>query len=153
MSAADRLAALGLVLPPPPKPVGRFTPAVRTGNLAFLSGLAPLDAEGKQITGKVGQDFTAEQAHDLARNVGLNLLSVMDSELGGLDRIKRIVKVLGLVNAVPDFTRHPFVIDGCSNLFAEVFPDMGPHARTSFGAGSLPANIPVEIEAVVELAD
>lgn len=150
MSAASRLAELGLVLPPPPKPVGRFTPAVRSGNLIFLSGLAPLDANGNPITGKVGQDFTAEEAQDFARTVGLNLLSVMQAELGSLESVTRIVKVLGLVNATPDFTRHPFVIDGCSNLFAEVFPHIGPHARTSFGAGSLPSNIPVEIEAVIE---
>lgn len=150
-NAASRLAELGLVLPPPPKPIGRFTPAVRSGNLIFLSGLAPLDAAGNPITGKVGQDYTAEEAQGFARIVGLNLLSVMQAELGSLDAVSRIVKVLGLVNATPDFTRHPFVIDGCSNLFAEVFPAMGPHARTSFGAGSLPNNIPVEVEAVIEV--
>ena len=150
--ASERLAELGLALPPPPPPVGRFTPAVRTGNLMFLSGLAPLNAEGQPITGKVGQDYTAEEAHGLARIVGLNLLAVMQAELGDLDRVARIVKVLGLVNATPDFTRHPHVIDGCSILFSEVFPHLGAHARTSFGAGSLPSNIPVEIEAVIEFS-
>jgi len=153
MSAtASRLAALGIILPPAPPPVARFVPAVRAGNLLFLSGLAPGDQDGKPITGKVGLDYTAEEAQGFARLVGLNLLAVMQAELGDLDRVVRIVKVLGLVNATSDFIRHPFVIDGCSNLFAEVFPDMPGHARTSMGAGSLPNNIPVEIEAVVMVA-
>ncbi|MGV8855967.1 MAG: RidA family protein [Devosia sp.] len=146
-----RLIELGIVLPPAPKPIGLFTPSVRSGNLLFLSGLAPADADGKPITGKVGADFTAEEAQGFARIVGLNLLAVMQAELGDLDRVARIVKVLGLVNATPEFTRHPFVIDGCSGLFAQVFAGMGPHARTSMGAGSLPNNIPVEIEAVIEV--
>lgn len=151
MSAASRLAALGIVLPPAPPPVARFVPAVRAGDLLFLSGLAPADPQGNPITGKVGLDYTAEEAQEFARIVGLNLLAVMQAELGDLDRVGRIVKVLGLVNATPDFTRHPFVIDGCSNLFASVFPDMGGHARTSMGAASLPNNIPVEIEAVIQV--
>ena len=150
---AARLAALGIVLPPAPQPIGLFIPAVRTGSLLFLSGLAPAAAGSAPITGKVGADFTAEQAQGHARMVGLNLLAVMLAELGDLDRVVRIVKVLGLINATPEFTRHPFVIDGCSLLFAEVFPDLGPHARTSMGAGSLPNNIPVEIEAVIEVRD
>lgn len=151
MSVASRLATLGIVLPPAPPPIGRFVPAVRAGDLLFLSGLAPADAGGRPITGKVGLDYTPEQAQGFARLVGLNLLAAMQADLGDLDRIVRIVKVLGLVNATPDFTRHPFVIDGCSDLFAEVFPDMPGHARTSMGASSLPNNIPVEIEAVVKV--
>ncbi|WEK03485.1 MAG: RidA family protein [Candidatus Devosia phytovorans] len=150
---AARLAELGIVLPPAPQPIGLFIPAVRTGNLLFLSGLAPAAAGSPPITGKVGADFSAEEAQGHARMVGLNLLAVMLAELGDLDRVTRVVKVLGLVNAVPDFTRHPFVIDGCSSLFAEVFPDLGLHARTSMGTGSLPNNIPVEIEAVIEVRD
>ncbi|NGP18787.1 RidA family protein [Devosia aurantiaca] len=149
---AARLAALGIVLPPPPQPIGLFTPTLLTGNLMFLSGLAPAPAGSPPITGKVGADFTAEEARDHARMVGLNLLAAMDAALGDLDRVSRIVKLLGLVNATPDFTRHPFVIDGCSALFADVFPDLGPHARTSMGTSSLPNNIPVEIEAVIEIA-
>jgi enamine deaminase RidA (YjgF/YER057c/UK114 family) len=152
MPATARLRDLGIVLPPAPKPIGRFTPAVLAGDLLFLSGLAPTDAEGKPIVGRVGLDYTAEQAQDFARLVGLSLLAVMQAELGDLDRVARIVKVFGMVNATPDFTRHPFVIDGCSELFASVFPDMGPHARTSMGAGSLPNGIPVEIDAIVEIS-
>jgi enamine deaminase RidA (YjgF/YER057c/UK114 family) len=150
MTVADRLAALGLVLPPPPLPVGRFTPALRTGSLLFVSGLAPGEIDGKRIVGTVGRDVTAEEAQGHARRVGLNILSVISAELGDLDRVTRIVKVVGMVNATPDFTRHPFVIDGCSELFGQVFPDLGPHARTSLGVASLPFGIPVEIEAVVE---
>ncbi len=150
MGARQRLAELGLTLPPPPAPIGAFTPAVRTGNLLFVSGLAPLDADGKPITGKVGLDHTAEAAQGFARIVGLNLLSVIEAELGDLDRVTRVIKLFGMVNATPDFTRHPFVIDGCSKLFGAVFPELGPHARTSMGAASLPNDIAVEIDAVVE---
>ncbi|MEA3535900.1 RidA family protein [Rhizobium sp. CC-YZS058] len=152
MGASRRLIELGLVLPPPPAPVARFLPAVEANGLLFLSGLAPLGPDGAPVIGLVGQDFTAEEAQGFARLVGLNLLSVMQATLGSLDRVQRIVKVLGLVNAVPDFTRHPFVIDGCSTLFYEVFGDQGMHARTAMGAGSLPSGIPVEIEAVVQIA-
>lgn len=147
---ARRLADFGIMLPDPPLPIGRFTPAVRSGNLVFLSGLAPTDEGGNPITGVVGIDFSAEQAQDLARIVGLSLLAVMQAELGGLDRVARVVKVFGMVNAVASFTRHPFVVDGCSQLFESVFPEFGPHARTSMGASSLPNGIPVEIEAVIE---
>ncbi|MFP5078527.1 RidA family protein [Rhizobium sp. YIM 134829] len=152
MGASQRLVELGLVLPPPPAPVARFLPAVEANGLLFLSGLAPLGADGAPVIGVVGRDFTAEEAQGFARLVGLNLLSVMQATLGSLDRVQRIVKVLGLVNAVPDFTRHPFVIDGCSTLFSEVFGEQGMHARTAMGAGSLPSGIPVEIEAVVQIA-
>lgn len=152
MGASRRLIELGLVLPPPPAPVARFLPAVEANGLLFLSGLAPLGPDGAPVIGVVGQDFTAEEAQGFARLVGLNLLSVMQATLGSLDRVQRIVKVLGLVNAVPDFTRHPFVIDGCSTLFYEVFGDQGMHARTAMGAGSLPSGIPVEIEAVAQIA-
>lgn len=152
MAIADRLTALGLVLPPAPAPVAKFLPAVEAGGLMFLSGVAPLKEDRTPHVGVVGRDFTAEQAQEFARIVGLNLLSTMQTQLGSLDRVKRVVKLLGLVNAVPEFTRHPFVIDGCSNLFFDVFGQKGLHARTAMGAGSLPFGIPVEIEAVVEIA-
>ena len=152
MNIEDRLGALGIELPPPPAPVARFLPAVQAGGLLFLSGLAPLDGASQPYTGVVGRDYTAEQAQDFARLVGISLLSVAKSRLGSLDRVIRVVKVLGMVNAIPGFTRHPFVIDGCSNLLFEVFGERGMHARTAMGAGSLPSNIPVEIEAVFEVS-
>lgn len=149
MSTSDLLQRLGIVLPQPPLPIGQFAPAVRAGNLLFISGLAPLDANGRPIVGKVGLDVSAEAAQGFARLVGLSLLSVISAELGGLDRVTQIVKLFGMVNATPDFTRHPFVIDGCSQLFGEVFPEIGRHARSSLGVSSLPNGIPVEIEAVI----
>ncbi len=149
--ASARLAALGIVLPAPPAPVGRFTPAVRRGNLLFLSGLAPADADRQPVAGVVGRDFTTAEARDFARRVGLNLLAVIAAEGGGLDAVRRIVKLLGFVNAAPGYTAHPQVIDGCSELFDQLFGHLGPHARTSVGAGSLPNGIPVEIEAVIEI--
>ncbi len=151
MSIADRLRDLGIELPQPPVPVARFLPSVQAGGLLFLSGLAPLDENGKAYTGVVGRDFSAEQAQHLARLVGINLLAVAKASLGSLDRVARVVKVFGMVNAAPEFTRHPFVIDGCSNLFFDVFGDAGMHARTAMGAGSLPGGIPVEIETVLEV--
>jgi len=150
MVVSDTLARLGLVLPPPPAPVGNFAPAVRTGDLLFLSGLAPSDEAGRPVVGTVGRDFSAEEAQAFARMVGLKLLAVIDAELGGLDRVTRVVKLLGMVNATADFTRHPFVIDGCSDLFGAVFPHLGRHARSAVGVASLPFGIPVEIEAVIE---
>ncbi|EJJ30041.1 RidA family protein [Rhizobium sp. CF142] len=151
MGIAGRLRELGIELPPPPAPIARFLPSVEAGRLLFLSGLAPLDENGKPYTGVVGRDYSAEQAQHFARLVGINLLSVAHASLGSLDRVARVAKVFGMVNAVPDFTCHPFVIDGCSNLFFEVFGERGMHARTAMGAGSLPGGIPVEIEAVIEV--
>lgn len=150
MAVSDNLARLGIVLPPAPAPVGSFAPAVRSGNLLFLSGLAPSDETGKPIVGTVGRDFSAEEAQGFARLVGLKLLAVTAAELGSLDRVTRVVKLLGMVNATANFTRHPFVIDGCSDLFGSVFPHLGCHARSAVGVASLPFGIPVEIEAVIE---
>ena len=117
-----------------------------------LGGLGfEADAHGCRPTGKVGRDFTVEQAYQCARTVGLDLLAVMRHELGSLDKVKRVVKVLGMVNAVPEFTDHPKVINGCSDLFVEVFGERGKHARSAVGMGSLPNNIPVEIEVIVEV--
>lgn len=153
MSYTDRLAALGITLTVPPAPIANFALAVRTGNLLFISGQAPSDADGNPITGKVGLQHSAEEARGYARLVGVRLLGIMQAELGSLDRVAKIVKVFGMVNAVPEFTRHPYVIDGCSSLFGEVFPELGRHARTSAGMASLPFDIPVEIEAVIEIRD
>ena len=121
--------------------------AVRTGHLLYLAGKGPGAA-----TGKVGGDISVEEAYGHAREVGLILISVMREELGSLDRVSRIVKVLGMVNAVPEFGQQPAVINGCSDLFVEVFGDKGRHARSAVGMGSLPGGIPVEIEVIVEVA-
>ena len=147
MTIDERLNALDIELPPVPAPAGNYVHAERTGNLLFLAGKGP----GK-VSGKVGADVTPEEAYAHARNTGLVLIAVMREELGGLDRVKRIVKVLGMVNAVPEFGRQPEVINGCSDLFVEVFGEKGRHARSAVGMGSLPGGIPVEIEVIVEVA-
>jgi len=152
VSAERRLKELGIDLGAVPAPVANYVNAVRTGNLLFLAGKGPrAEANGKRPSGKVGREYTAEQAYAHARSTGLDLLAVMRAELGSLDRVKRIVKLLGMVNAVPDFTDHPKVINGCSDLFVEVFGEAGRHARSAVGVGSLPMGIPVEIEIVVEV--
>ena len=154
MSAEKRLKALGLELGKVSAPVANYVNAVRTGNLLFLAGKGPRpDASGKRPSGKVGRDYTADEAYQHARSVGIDLLAVMRSELGSLDRVKRVVKLLGMVNAAPEFADHPRVINGCSDLFVEVFGDAGRHARSAVGMGSLPMGIPVEIECIVEVAD
>ncbi|HLS84861.1 MAG TPA: RidA family protein [Burkholderiales bacterium] len=151
MSAEKRLQELGIDLGTVSQPVATYVNAVRTGSLLFLSGKGPRPENGKRPSGKVGRDFTAEQAYQHARTTGLDLLAVMRSELGSLDKVKRVVKVLGMVNAVPEFQDHPKVINGCSDLFVEVFGERGRHARSAVGMGSLPMGIPVEIECIVEV--
>ena len=149
MSAEKKLKDLGITLAPVTPPVANYVNAVRTGNLLFLAGKGP--ASG--IAGIVGKDITVEQAYGHARTTGLNLMAVMRDELGSLDRVKRIVKVLGMVNAVPGFTDQPKVINGCSDLFVNVLGERGRHARSAVGMGSLPIGIPVEIEAVMRVID
>jgi enamine deaminase RidA (YjgF/YER057c/UK114 family) len=152
VTAEQNLIKLGIDLGPVSAPVANYVNAVRTGNLLYLAGKGPRPgANGVRPVGKVGRDFTAEQAYQHARGVGMDLIAVMKAELGSLDRVKRIVKVLGMVNAVPEFTDHPKVINGCSDLFVEVFGDAGKHARSAVGMGSLPMGIPVEIEVIVEV--
>jgi enamine deaminase RidA (YjgF/YER057c/UK114 family) len=146
MSAEQRLKELKLELATPSTPVANYVNAVRTGNLLFLAGKGPRGAKGK-----VGREVTVEQAYAHARAVGLDLVAVMRAELGSLERVKRIVKVLGMVNAVPEFEDHPKVINGCSDLFVDVFGERGKHARSAVGMGSLPMGIPVEIECIVEV--
>ena len=153
MSAEENLKKLGIDLGTVSAPVANYVNAVRTGNLLFLAGKGPrVDANGHRPVGKVGRDVTVEQAYQHARSVGLDLLAVMRTELGSLDNVKRVVKVLGMVNAVPEFTDHPKVINGCSDLFVEVLGEAGKHARSAVGMGSLPMGIPVEIECIVEVA-
>lgn len=145
-----RLARLGLVLPKrSPAPIGAFSNLRQHGDVLYVSGQGPVREDGTLERGKVGDDVAAEQAREHAELVALNILSVLNDHLGGLDRIGAIVKLLGLVNATPDFERHPYVIDGASELFAAVFGKDGVHARSSFGVASLPNRITVEIEAIV----
>jgi enamine deaminase RidA (YjgF/YER057c/UK114 family) len=144
-----RLARLGLILPPPPRPVANFVTHVRQGDLLFLSGQGPVGPDGRASTGRVGAGISVEQAYADARLTGLNLIAVMRAALGDLGRVARVVKLFGMVNAAPDFTRHPAVIDGASDLMLAVFGEAGRHARSAVGMGSLPGGITVEIEAVV----
>jgi len=153
MTPEQKLKQLGIDLGTVSAPIASYVNAVRTGNLLFLAGKGPRpDASGARPKGKVGREYTTEQAYQHARTVGMDLLAVMRAELGSLDRVKRVVKVLGMVNAAPEFTEHPKVINGCSDLFVEVFGEAGRHARSAVGMGSLPMGIPVEIEAIVEVA-
>jgi enamine deaminase RidA (YjgF/YER057c/UK114 family) len=147
----NRLAELKIILPKVQPPIASYVNAVRTGNLIYLSGKGPTSTDGKFISGKVGVDLTLEEGKAAARNTGLNLLAALKAEIGDLDKVKRIVKVLGMVNCPTDFTQQPQVINGFSDLMVEVFGDKGKHARSAVGVGSLPANMAVEIEMIVEV--
>jgi enamine deaminase RidA (YjgF/YER057c/UK114 family) len=151
MKTEQRLNELGIDLAPATSPMANYVNAVRTGNLLYLAGKGPGQPGKPMPSGKVGRDFTVEQAYAYARETGLNLIAVMKAELGDLDRVVRIVKVLGMVNATPEFGHQPEVINGCSDLFVEVFGERGKHARSAVGLGSLPRGIPVEIEVIVEV--
>jgi enamine deaminase RidA (YjgF/YER057c/UK114 family) len=151
MTPYDRLAELGLSLMTPAQPLANYVPFVISGSLLYISGQGPREPDGTLLTGKVGSDVDARQAYAHARTTGLNLLSVAHAALGDLGRVSRVVKVLGMVNAVPDFTDHPQVINGASDLFVAVFGEAGRHARSAVGMGSLPGNITVEIEAILEV--
>src|SRR5919201_6133236 len=147
-----RLQKLHITLPPAPKPVAKYKTAVLAGNMLYVSGHGPLKADGKMITGRVGADLTSEQGKEAARVVGLAILSTVRNTIGSLDKIKRLVKTLGMVNCTPDFKDQPLVINGFSELMAEVFgEDAGVGARSAVGMGSLPSNIPVEIECIFEV--
>lgn len=145
------LEKLKITLNTPSSPVANYVNVVRTGNLLFLSGKGPLQANGENITGKLGADLTITQGYEAARITAINQLSVLKGTLGDLSKVKRIVKVLGMVNATPDFADHPAVINGYSDLMVEVFGEQGKHARAAVGMGSLPGNIAVEIEMIVEI--
>ena len=152
MSYEAKLRELGHSVEPIELNAGKIMHAVRTGNLLFLSGKGPrAAADGKRPRGKVGREYTVEQAYQHARTVGLDLLAVMRTELGSLDKVKRVVKVLGMVNSVPEFEDPPKVINGCSDLLVEVFGERGRHARSAVGMAALPMGIPVEIECIVEV--
>jgi len=146
-----RLTELGINLPELPVPIANFKPGIITGNLLYLSGQGPVLENGNLATGKVGMDVSVGEAYEHARRTGMVLIAAMQKMLSNLDQVKQIVKLLGMVNATPDFTQHPKVINGCSDLLVEVFGDKGQHARSAVGMGSLPGNISVEIEAIIEI--
>ena len=152
MSAETRIAELKLILPPPPKPVATYIPVVRVNELAYVSGHGPLRPDKRMVTGRVGADLTEAEGKEAARVVGLAILSSLRNYLGSLDRVDFIVKLLGMVNAVPDFNDSPKVINGCSDLMVEVFGEaIGKHERSAVGMAELPFNIPVEVEMIVEV--
>ncbi|MDE3237131.1 MAG: RidA family protein [Bacteroidota bacterium] len=152
MSAEQHLISLGLVLPHPPTPKGVYKPVVIDGKHCYISGQGPYLPDGNLITGKVGKELNAEEGKQAAQQVGLTILATLKAYLGSLDQIKRVIKVLGMVNATPDFESHPYVINGCSELFAKIWgEENGIGVRSAVGMGSLPGNISVEIEALFEL--
>jgi enamine deaminase RidA (YjgF/YER057c/UK114 family) len=148
-----RLKELGIVLPEPPKPMAKYKPTVQVGNILYVSGHGPAKIDGqKMVLGKLGAKLTLEQGKASARLVGINILATVRSALGSLDKVKRLIKTLGMVNSAPDFLDHPFVINGFSDLMAEVFgEDAGVGARSAVGLGALPGDIPVEIECIFEV--
>lgn len=151
-TAEQAFENLGLQLPPAPKPLGIYKPYLIDGKYLYLSGHGPVQIDGSLIIGKVGRDMDMEEAKLAARQVGLTMLSTIKSSLGSLDKVKRVIKVLGMVNGTEDFLRHPYVINGCSELFEAVWGmENGIGVRSAVGMGSLPDDIPVEIEAVFEI--
>src|SRR5438874_8433745 len=147
-----RIQELHLTLPSPPKPMAKYKPAVQAGNVLYVSGHGPLKPDGKSITGRVGADLNLEQGKEAARAVGLAILATVRNTIGSLDKVKRLVKTLGMVNSTADFKDHPLVINGFSELMAEVFgEEAGVGARSAVGMGSLPGNLAVEIECIFEV--
>jgi enamine deaminase RidA (YjgF/YER057c/UK114 family) len=152
MSAEANLVELKLELPPAPKPVGVYKPMVIIGETVYVSGHGPLKSDGTLISGRLGDDLTLEQGKAAARQTGLAILATLKAGLGSLDRVQRVIKVLGMVNCTPEFAQHPAVINGCSELFADVFgKDNGIGARSAVGMNALPSNIAVEVEAIFQI--
>ena len=152
MSAEQKLNELGLTLPQPPKPVANYVPAVKTGNLLFVSGHGPYNDGKTKISGKVGRELTIEEGYQTARNVALNCLASVKDSIGDLNKVKRVVKLLGMVNCTEDFKDSPKVINGCSDLLVTIFGEAGKHARSAVGMQALPNQIPVEIEMILEIS-
>jgi len=153
-NADERFEELGFVLPPAPVPAGVYRPCLIDGKYLYLSGHLPMRSDGSLIKGRIGRDIDRDEGKTAAHQVGLTMLSTIKSNLGSLNRVRRVVKVFGMVNCIPEFERHPYVINGCSELFAAVWGDEnGVGTRSAAGFGSLPENVPVEIEAVFELFD
>ncbi|KAA5541170.1 RidA family protein [Adhaeribacter rhizoryzae] len=152
MTPENNLAKLNIILPPAPKPLGVYKPLLLDGKYCYVSGHGTVQTDGSLIMGRIGQDLTPEEGKLAARQVGLAILATLKSNLGTLNRVKRVIKVLGMVNCVPEFQKHPFIINGCSELFAEIWgEENGIGVRSAVGMGSLPDNIPVEVEALFEL--
>lgn len=154
MTPEENFAQLGLTLPPAPKPMGVYKPCLIVDKFIYVSGHGTVQTDGSLIIGRIGEDMDIETGKLAARQVGLAILATLKENLGSLNRIKRVVKILGMVNCTSDFLRHPYVMNGCSELFASVWGyENGVGVRSAVGMGSLPDNIPVEIEAMFELAD
>ncbi len=154
MTPEENLNRQHITLPTPPKPVANYVTSVRAGDLLFVSGHGPAPAEGVKGAGKVGKDLNVEEGYRSARQTGLSILATVRAALGSLDRVERVVKVLGMVNAVPEFADHPKVVNGCSDLFVQVFgEEKGRGSRSAVGMGSLPGNIPTEIEAIFQVKE
>jgi enamine deaminase RidA (YjgF/YER057c/UK114 family) len=152
MTPQERFAKSGLILPPAPAPKGVYKPLLVVGNMVYVSGHGPVREDGSLVIGKAGAELDKEEAKLAARQVGLTIFSTIIAGLGSLNAVKRVIKVLGMVNATPHFGQHPYVINGCSELFVEVWgPDLGVGVRSAVGMGSLPENIAVEIEVIFEL--
>ena len=152
ISADDRFELAGLLLPPAPKPIGVYKPFLIDGKHAYVSGHGPFQNDGTLITGRIGADMSMEKGKEAARQVGLSILSTLKNNLGSFNKIKRVIKVLGMVNCTADFEKHPYIINGCSELFKTIWgQENGVGVRSAVGMGSLPDNIPVEIEAMFEL--
>jgi enamine deaminase RidA (YjgF/YER057c/UK114 family) len=147
----SKLADFGIELGPAPEPAGSYIPALLVGDLLYISGMGPRKADGSFATGVVGKDLTTEQAYEHARLAGATVLSVVKAQVRTLANVKRVIKVLGMVNAAPDFKDHPKVVNGCSDLFIHIFGDAGKHVRSAVGMSSLPHGISVEIEAVFQI--
>jgi len=153
MSAEARVTELGLELPAAPAPGGNYTPVVQVGDICYVSGHGPLRPDGEMLTGRVGAEVSEEEGYLAARQVGLAMLATLRSSLGSLDRVQRVVKVLGMVNSTPEFQTHPKVMNGFSDLMVEVFGEPGRAARSAIGMGSLPGNISVEVEAIIQVSE
>jgi enamine deaminase RidA (YjgF/YER057c/UK114 family) len=151
MSAEKKLKDLGIILPAPPQPIANYVRAVRVGNFLFVSGHGPYNDGKIKLAGKVGRELTVEEGYQVARNVGLNCLATVRAAVGDLDRVKQVVKLLGMVNCTEDFKDQPKVINGCSDLLVEVFGEIGKHARSAVGMQALPNGIPVEIEMILDI--
>ncbi len=153
MSIDARLQELGITLPPAPPPGGVYTPVVVVDRMAYVSGQVPFGADGQLLRGRVGDQLTEEEGRAAARTTALTMLATVKASLGSLDRVRRVVKVFGMVNSTADFEHHPAVMNGFSETMVEVFGEAGKAARSAIGMGSLPFNVPVEVEAILELHD